>query len=103
MKSGHILWDEISLSYQTGVNSVREAKKNWSTLKNDVDTDRFNMVADFLIIQEKEAVWWKDACLSYFQTYSHLPIPASVEKPLHPLEYYEKLSFPYAPGIRPQW
>jgi len=49
-------------------------------------------------VQEKEAVWWRDACLSYFQTYSKMPLPASVEKPSHSLEYYEQLSFPYAPG-----
>nr|HPH47487.1 alpha-glucuronidase family glycosyl hydrolase [Chryseolinea sp.] len=46
MKSGNILWDEIALSYQTGVNSVRSMQKNWSTVKDKVDTERYNMVKD---------------------------------------------------------
>jgi alpha-glucuronidase len=56
-----------------------------------------------LTIQEKEAVLWRNSCLLYFQTFSHRPIPEGLEKPEHSLEYYMKLSFPYAPGIRPRW
>jgi alpha-glucuronidase len=56
-----------------------------------------------LEIQEKEAKWWRDACLSYFQQFSGMPIPEGLEKPEHDLEYYESLRFPYAPGIRPRW
>jgi alpha-glucuronidase len=51
-----------------------------------------------LAIQEKEAVWWKDACLLYFQTFSKMPIPSAVEKPGNSLEYYKSLRFPFAPG-----
>jgi len=56
-----------------------------------------------LTIQEKEALQWRNSCLLYFQTFSHQPIPPELEKPAHPLEYYEKLSYPYAPGINPKW
>jgi alpha-glucuronidase len=103
MKSGHTLWDDICLSYQTGVDSVRVMQKKWNSVKNNVDPERYRMVEDFLHIQEKEAVWWRDACLSYFQSYSRMPIPEGVEKPQFSLEHYKNLSFPYAPGIRPQW
>jgi alpha-glucuronidase len=51
-----------------------------------------------LIIQEKEAVWWRNACLLYFQTFSGMPIPSGIEQPDHTLEYYKSLKFPYAPG-----
>jgi len=51
-----------------------------------------------LAIQEKEAVWWRNACLLYFQTFSKMPIPAAYEKPDHNLAYYESLTFPFAPG-----
>ena len=72
-------------------------------VEGKVDGERYKMVSDFLSIQQKEAVWWKNACLSYFQTYSRMPIPNGMDKPDHTLEYYQKLSFPFAPGIRPQW
>jgi len=42
-----------------------------------------------LAIQERDAVWWKDASLSYFQTFSKMPLPAGVEKPERTLEEYK--------------
>ena len=38
-------------------------------------------VAKKLAIQERDAIWWRDACLLYFQTFSKRPLPAGVEKP----------------------
>ena len=55
-------------------------------------------VAAFLAIQEQEASWWRDACIAYFQSLSRLPLPAGYAPPAHPLEYYQSLRFPYAPG-----
>jgi alpha-glucuronidase len=52
-----------------------------------------------LTIQQKEAIWWRNACVLYFQTFSRKPIPASLKKPDKTLAYYENLIFPYAPGI----
>lgn len=99
MKSGHTLWDELCFKYQEGVDTVRQMQKEWEMMKDFVDAQQFNEVQMFLTIQEKEAVWWRDACLLYFQTFSQQPLPVGVEKPEHTLEYYENLRFPYAPGI----
>jgi alpha-glucuronidase len=63
-----------------------------------VDAERFAQVSAFLAIQEREAQWWRDACISYFQTFSKRPLPPGVAPPAHPLEYYQQLKFPYAPG-----
>ncbi|MEK6477432.1 alpha-glucuronidase family glycosyl hydrolase [Catalinimonas sp. 4WD22] len=103
MKSNNILWDEIAFHYQAGVDTVRQMQEKWNSLESEIDQERFQHVKAFLEIQEKEADWWKDACLSYFQTFSKLPIPEGVEKPEESLEYYQNLSFPFAPGIRPRW
>jgi alpha-glucuronidase len=51
-----------------------------------------------LAIQQDEAVWWRNACLLYFQTFSRQPIPAGYEQPDQSLDYYKKLRFPFAPG-----
>ena len=59
---------------------------------------RFAQVSAFLAIQEKEAQWWRDASIAYFQTLSHQPLPAGYAAPEHNLPYYESLCFPYAPG-----
>ncbi len=98
MKSGRTLWEELCYKYNEGVDSVRSMQKKWSGLQELVDEERYEQVRMLLAIQEKEAVWWRDACLSYFQTFSKMPIPDVFEKPKHTLEYYQSLSFPYAPG-----
>lgn len=98
MKSGKTLWEELCARYYAGVDSVRGMKKSWAALKPYVDKQRFEQVRMLLDIQEKEAVWWRNACLLYFQTFSGIPIPAKYEQPDKTLEYYKTLRFPYAPG-----
>lgn len=99
MKSGRTLWDELCYRYNWGVNGFREMIKIWKSLENKIDTMRFNHVKMLLAIQEKEAVWWRNACLLYFQTFSKMPIPDEYEQPDKTLDYYMSLEFPYAPGI----
>lgn len=97
MDSGRTLWNELAYRYNRGVNTVREMQKTWSSLKGKIDEQRYRDVEAFLAIQEKEAAWWRDACLLYFQTFSGMPIPKRYEQPAHTLEYYKNLSFPFAP------
>ncbi|WP_053977004.1 alpha-glucuronidase family glycosyl hydrolase [Mangrovimonas xylaniphaga] len=103
LKNGHTLWDGLALKYQEGVNEVAQMQATWNQLENDVDAQRFNEVKMLLNIQYKEAKWWQDACLLYFQQFSKMELPKGVEAPAHTLQYYQNLQFPYAPGIRPQW
>ncbi len=105
MKSGRPLWDELAWNYQDGVNGVRTFKQNWNSLKGEIDDERYQQVNMLLDIQLEEAIWWKDACMVYFQTFSQKPFPDFLEKPTHDLEYFKKKekSTPFAPGIRPQW
>ena len=98
MKSGRILWDELALRYQMGVDQVAAMQRQWRALRPFVDEQRFEKTDAFFTIQLHEARWWRDACLEYFQTFSKRPLPAGVAAPAHPLSYYEALDFPYAPG-----
>lgn len=99
MKSGRTLWEELCYKYQNGCDSAKWMRKEWKKLKGLIDEERYNHVLMLLKIQEKEAIWWKDACLSYFQTFSKRPFPPGVVPPEKDLEYYKSLKFPYAPGI----
>jgi alpha-glucuronidase len=99
MPSGKTVWEELCAQYYAGVEAVRSMQKNWNSLQAYVDPERFLQVQQLITIQEKEAVWWRNACLLYFQSCSHLPIPAGYERPDQTLEYYRSLRFPYAPGI----
>jgi alpha-glucuronidase len=73
-------------------------QQDWEQLKGKIDAERFERVKMLLAIQYKEAVWWRNACLLYFQTFSGQPVPSTFEQPDHTLEYYQHLKFPYAPG-----
>jgi alpha-glucuronidase len=103
LSSGNTLWDELCLEYQLGVNSVRKMQENWQSIKGKIDSERHTEVSELLLIQEKEAVWWRNACLLYFQTFSKMPLPPGVEAPDQTLQYYQQLEFPYAPGIKSTW
>jgi alpha-glucuronidase len=98
MPSGRILWDELVYRYTHGVEVVSQMRRTWAGLERFVDAGRFAQVAAFLAIQEQEAQWWRDACIAYFQTFSKRPLPPGFAPPQHPLEYYQALKFPYAPG-----
>jgi alpha-glucuronidase len=98
MHSGRTLWDELCHKYYTGVDSVRWMQKSWAAVKDHIDPERAQQVKMLLDIQEKEAVWWRDACLLYFGSFSRMPLPPGAEQPAHTLDYYEKQKFYYAPG-----
>ena len=99
MKSGRTLWDEMCLKYQEGMNMVNEYRTYWETLRGRIDDEQYEHVRQLLAIQADEARWWKDACLTYFQTFSRMPFPEGVEQPQHSLEYYRGLKFDFVPGI----
>jgi len=103
LKNGNTLWDELCYRYYQGADSVGGMIKNWESLNEVIDNEIYNHVRMLLSIQQKEANWWRDACVLYFQTFSKREIPAGLNYPDKTLEYYESLKFPYAPGIRPTW
>lgn len=101
MKSGKTLWEELGLHYQSGVNWARQTRKDWNLLKGTIDEERFNAIARKLAIHERDAIWWKDASLSYFQSLNQLPLPKGVEKPQKTLDEYKKIDLldDFARGI----
>lgn len=91
MKSGKTLWDELCYTYDDGLQEVREYQKIWDKMEIYVDNERFKHVQSRLKIQARDAVWWKDACLLYFQQFSVLPIPYDIERPVSELEDLMKI------------
>ena len=98
MASGSTLWDELVYRYTRGVEGVRAMRRTWGGLATYVDAERYAQVATYLAIQEKEAKWWRDASIAYFETFSRRPLPPGFDPPEHTLLEYEALAFPYAPG-----
>ena len=98
MRSGRTLWEELCYKYYTAVDSMKAMQQQWNKLAKYIDADRFEHVKQLLNIQVKDAIWWRNACLLYFQTFSKIPIPAQYEKPDKTLEYYQNIRILYAPG-----
>jgi alpha-glucuronidase len=93
-RSGRNVWDELVFRYNAGVDTVRAMQKEWASVQPSIDAERFGEVSRFLEIQEREARWWRDAALTYFQQFSRMPIPATYEQPAHPLVYYQQIRCP---------
>ena len=94
MKSGRTLWDEFCYHYDNGVRQVRDFQKIWDAAEKYIDAERFHEVQSALKIQARDAVWWKDACLLYFQKFSSMPIPYEIERPIHELKDLQKIHLP---------
>jgi len=86
LKNGNSLWDEMCYHYDTGVQQVREFQKTWDKVQPYVDSTRFNEVQRKLRAQALNAIYWKDACLLYFQQFSRRPFPQEIEFPVNNLD-----------------
>jgi alpha-glucuronidase len=73
------------------VNGVREFQKKWDAMERFVDSQRFIEVQYKLKIQCREAIWWRDACLLYFQTFSRMNFPPDMERPVNDLNELKKI------------
>ncbi len=98
LENGYTLWDGLALKYQEGVDEVAGMIETWNGMEDYVDAQQFKEVQMLLNIQYKEAKWWRDACLLYFQQFSGEELPEGVEKPTQTLEYFMSLRFRFAPG-----
>lgn len=94
MKDGNTLWDELCYSYDRGVKAAEKFRQTWSGMQSYVDKERFDRVADRLDIQADDAIWWKDACLLYFQEFSRMKFPKDISKPVFKLKELKKVQLP---------
>jgi alpha-glucuronidase len=89
LRDGRTLWEELCYKYYQGVDSVQWMQDTWRSLAGKIDDQRYDHVKALLKLQYKEAVWWRNACLLYFQTFSGQSIPHQYSKPRHSLKYYK--------------
>lgn len=87
MKNGETLWNALHQKYQEGINSAQSYIDTWDSIKQYIDNKRFSRVRDKLVRQAKDAIWWRDAQMLYFQTFSNLPFPNDVTPSQKKLEW----------------
>ena len=86
MKSGRTLWNELCYTFEEGIQEARGFISTWESVEKYVDPYRYGQIHDKLVRQAKDAIWWRDALMLYFQTFSNMPIPDDCTKPQHTLD-----------------
>ena len=86
MKDGHTLWEELCYTFQSGIDQARGFIKTWEGVEKYVDSKRYTQIHDKLVRQAKDAIWWRDATMLYFQQYSKMDIPTDCTPAQHTLD-----------------
>ena len=98
LPSGRTLWEELAARYDAGVAGVDRMAAAWASLTPAIDPERHAAITADLAIQRKEARWWRDASLAYWQSVNGLALPPGTAPPAEPLAAYKLRAFPEAPG-----
>ncbi len=85
MQNGLTLWDNLCYKYDEGVMQARQFADTWAKMKPYVDAERWTRQMARFNQQVKDAQWWRDACVLYFQQFSGKPIPVDALPVQHEL------------------
>ena len=85
------LWQHLGRHYQRGVDQTVHMQELWQQLEGKLPQDLWNDIRLRLDCQHKDAIWWRDACLLYFQSINQLPWPQTAAEPQHKLEDLKKV------------
>jgi len=86
LHSGETLWDGLCHRYDEGVREAEAFAEVWRQMKPYVRADVHEAQQRLFDRQAKDAWWWRDACLLYFQQFSGLPLPLGSPMPRHSLK-----------------
>ena len=86
MSNGLSLWDNLCYSYDRGVRQAHDFVTTWMAVKPYVKEDVYQRQLTRFQRQAKDAQWWRDACLLYFQTFANRPLPPDCPAPVHQLD-----------------
>ena len=96
MSNGLSMWDNLCYTYDRGVQQAADFVKTWEDMKRylfvqvsqdsfvgdfnapmrpDYTRERYEQQLQRFQRQAQDAQWWRDACLLYFQQFSHRPLP----------------------------
>ncbi|MBN2212081.1 MAG: hypothetical protein JW709_11855, partial [Sedimentisphaerales bacterium] len=75
LSTGRTLWEELVWRYYDGVRCVENMNRRWAALKRFVDAERFEQITQVRQRHLEHARFWRDTCVSYFQSVNELPMP----------------------------
>lgn len=86
LRNGLTLWDNLCYKYDEGIRQAELFVQQWQKLRPYVDAERYDRQLARFQRQARDAQWWHDACLLYFQTFSKKPFPADMRPCIFRLE-----------------
>ena len=85
MHNGETLWEALCHTYDQGIREAEAFAAIWNQMKPYIDNERFEAQKLNFDRQAKDAWWWRDACLLYFQTFSKMQFPIDCPAPRYKL------------------
>ncbi|MCL9999160.1 MAG: alpha-glucuronidase, partial [Erythrobacter sp.] len=98
IKGGDTLWERLTAEYAWAEIGLQARKRGWDGLRGHIDAERHAAVAADMERELKDARWWRDASLAYWQSVNGLPLPPGARPIPESLEAYKARAFPEAPG-----
>lgn len=86
MHNGETLWEALCHTYDQGVREAEAFARTWRDMKPYVDSKLYEEQLINFERQAKDAWWWRDACLLYFQQFSGMDLPIDCPAPRHKLD-----------------
>lgn len=98
IKGGDTLWERLAAEYAWAEIGLRGRIQSWAGLRPHIDAERHAAIAADMARELKDARWWRDASMAYWQSVNSLPLPAGARPIPESLEAYRARTFPEAPG-----
>lgn len=86
MHNGETMWDALCHTYDQGVREAEAFARIWREMKPYISETQYEEQLECFDRQAKDAWWWRDACLLYFQQFSKMPFPIDCPAPRHKLD-----------------
>lgn len=95
MPDGSTMWETLCRHYETGCRRAEAMKETWRRCEPDIaDKELHADVLARLTTQARDARWWAEACMLYFQQFHAMPLPDFVARPKHTLEQLKQICLP---------
>lgn len=94
MSDGHTLWQSLCYHYEQGARDAEQFVKVWKDMQPYLDAERYEAMLWRFERQARDAWWWHDACILYFQQFAQRPVPADITPARFRLEDLMKYHLP---------
>lgn len=94
MHNGETMWEALCHTYDQGVRQAEAFARIWEQMKPYIDAERYEAQKLNFDRQAKDAWWWRDACLLYFQQFSGMKLPLDCPAPKYKFEDLLKFNLP---------